>query len=177
MFFPKTEINRSNPSLIHRSSASIRSREPLSPHRTRRSRGNWVGDEEGRQGTGTRAHVAMVASVPEEVATPWRPSTVPPHSLPYLPCPLCRFQARPQPAGHRSRRPRTMSVHAPRRPRHPRARPGRPPPRASVARRHALPSAPLHLDTVAAPHRPLWRALALSRPLPSPRPRRTGDRP
>ena len=75
------------------------------------------------------------------VASPWLPRAWPPLSVPYLAAPS---PASPQPAGARTRRPCVVLVHAQRRPRHPRARLGRPPPRASVARLHAPTLAPLH---------------------------------
>ena len=111
-----------------------------------------------------RAHVAVVGTV----AMAWRRRDAP-HRAPHLSLTsLPPLTPAPQPAGHRSRRPRTVSVHAPCRPNAHRARPGRPPPRASVARRHALPSAPLHIYTVAAPTtspRPHGRAIATLAPL------------
>ena len=59
-----------------------------------------------------RAHVAVVGTV----AMAWRRRDAP-HRAPHLSLTsLPPLTPAPQPAGHRSRRPRTMSVHAPRRP-------------------------------------------------------------
>ena len=102
-----------------------------------------------------RGHVAIV-----EGAT--RPSNRPRAMSRLSPSPLCPLstqqttQQEPAPAGIapcRSCRPPPESVR------------GRPPPRARAARLHAANLAPRHPNTVAAHHRPLWRALTPLGPL------------